>query len=406
MAAGTAEISVSFYSPSKESSITQGGRFMPRKGENMYKRKDGRWEGRYIRGRSPEGKAIYGYLYAPSYLELKKKMAKAERYQEGPPAGRDDVFRGVSFRRAAEEWTASVRPRIRESTGVKYGNLLDSYILPELGGCEVGEITHGKLETFCSSLLLTGGVKGTGLSPKTVSDCLSIVRRILQQSAENGCRLQCDGSSVTVRQSVKDMRVLSKREQRILCGYLKGHPGERNLGILICLFTGMRVGELCALQWKDISFSEKTIYVHRTMQRIQVKESPERRTKILISTPKSACSVRLIPVPDELLSILSQYQKTGEAYVLTGMEEKYIEPRTMQNHFYRVLQECSINRMNFHSLRHTFATRCVELGFDVKSLSEILGHANVNITMNRYVHPSMELKRKNMMRLSELIAVR
>ena len=140
------------------------------------------------------------------------------------------------------------------------------------------------------------------------------------------------------------------------------------------------------------------------MQRIQTPDGPT-KTKILIAEPKSQCSIREIPIAKTLKSFLEPYQDK-KGYVLTGKEEKFIEPRTMQNRYKAILKAYGISNANFHTLRHTFATRCIEVGFDVKSLSEILGHANVSITLNRYVHPSMDLKQKNMDKLSDLFAVR
>ena len=128
------------------------------------------------------------------------------------------------------------------------------------------------------------------------------------------------------------------------------------------------------------------------------------KTTIVISAPKSDCSIRTIPIPDDIFQILEKQQKKANAYILTGNTYEYIEPRTLQYRFRSLMNQCDIEDAHFHVLRHTFATRCVELGFDVKSLSEILGHASVNITMNRYVHPSMELKQKNMNMLSNLLA--
>lgn len=380
---------------------------MPRKGENIYKRKDGRWEGRYIKDRSPEGKAIYGYLYAASYHEVKKKMVHANRYQGSKSNNKTSSVSKVTFQTITNEWLFVITPHIKESTYIKYSNLLNSYILPQLGNQYIHTLSHGMIEIFCNDLLIKGGSKGTGLSPKTVSDCLVLIRSILQYSAKQGNMPLCNAASITVKRQPKEMRILTRNEQEHLCKYLYEHINARNLGILLSLFAGIRIGEICALKWKDISLTEKTIQVHQTMQRIQNKNSNVNgKTKILISSPKSVCSVRTIPLPDELVNILELNRQSQSSYVLTGLNDKYVEPRTMQNHFHRVLKECKIEKMNYHSLRHTFATRCIELGFDITSLSEILGHASVNITMNRYVHPSMELKRKNMMRLSELIAVK
>lgn len=142
------------------------------------------------------------------------------------------------------------------------------------------------------------------------------------------------------------------------------------------------------------------------MQRLQCEPGYASKTKVIITTPKSNCSIRKIPIPDSMIDLIATEFSNRNGYLLTGHDSKYVEPRTMQNHFKRVLKECQIRDLKFHVLRHTFATRCVELSFDIKSLSEILGHASVNITMNRYVHPTMDLKRENMNKLSDLFTVK
>ena len=212
--------------------------------------------------------------------------------------------------------------------------------------------------------------------------------------------------AVRVRQQSRELHVLSQRDQRILYSYLYENPSFHNIGILICLLTGLRIGEVCALCWEDISFSDHTIYVHQAAQRIQGNESPERKTKVLITTPKSASGKRIIPIPENLETLLKSINSSKSGFVLSEDGLHIMEPRVLQYHFKRVLKELNIEEVNFHILRHTFATRCVELGFDVKSLSEILGHASVSITMNKYVHPSMALKHENMQRISSLFAVK
>ena len=155
-----------------------------------------------------------------------------------------------------------------------------------------------------------------------------------------------------------------------------------------------------------MSFEEQTIHVHHTLQRLQNKSNDGTKTKIVITTPKSASSIRTIPIPDELLAILAAYQKSPTGFLLTNNEKEFVEPRTMQNQFKYLLKESGIEEVNFHVLRHTFATRCIEVGFDVKSLSEILGHASVNITMNRYVHPTLEMKKENMKKLAPFLDIK
>lgn len=268
------------------------------------------------------------------------------------------------------------------------------------------KITYDFIESHCNFLLVSGGNHEKGLSAKTVTDILSVIRSILKFAIKKGMYVSCDGSAIQIKQAAKPMRVLSKAEQDQLCKHLLAEPKPCNVGVLVCLFTGLRVGEICALRWEDISFSDQTIFVHHTLQRVQDKSGSNTKTMIVVTTPKSACSIRTIPMPDELCAILASYQKSSIGYLLTNDDRRFVEPRTMQNRFKKVLKESGIESANFHAIRHTFATRCIELGFDVKSLSEILGHATVNITMNRYVHPTLELKKENMKKLSSLLAVK
>lgn len=374
---------------------------MPRKGENIYKRKDGRWEARYIKSHDNLGKANYGYVYGKSYREAKQKRQNAlinlknssdtEKKRISSYKSRIEVL--------SDDWLASIKPQIKQSTFNKYSNLLDSYILPYLGNVNIDTLSVDKLYECCNYLLQRGGKKGNGVSAKTVSDTLSIIRRIICYAASRGCNTLCTGRELSINQTSKEINVLTQSEQDILCQYLYDHQSGRNLGILLSLFSGLRIGELCALEWGDISLESGTIYIHQNIQRIQTKGDSEKRTEVVITTPKSQCSIRTIPIPEFLTSILRDADIKRQGYLLTG-NKKYLEPRTMENHFHKILDEISLRQVNFHALRHTFATRCIEVGFDIKSLSEILGHANVNITLNRYVHPPFQLKKENMERLT------
>ena len=165
---------------------------------------------------------------------------------------------------------------------------------------------------------------------------------------------------------------------------------------------GLRIGELCALQWSDIDVDNGIMKISKTMQRLQnLSNTNSKKTDVVISSPKSDSSSRIIPIPEFLQILFKQYKTNDiDAYFLTGTSERFIEPRTYQYYFKKVLKENNIEQTNYHILRHTFATRCIENGFDIKSLSEILGHSSVKITLDRYVHSSMDLKRKNMLRIS------
>lgn len=382
--------------------------YMPKKGENIYKRKDGRWEGRYIKNRNSSGKAIYGYVYARSYKEVKSKLNDIRVNIAKNIASNENIDRSMlTLKKVSEEWIKYKQVYIKESTYMRYIFLLNSYINNTMGDYDISLINDKHLEDLSIMLLTEGGKNKQGLSPKTVSDILSLVKSILRFAVSQGYSSAYTGSFIPIKQNAKEMRVLTRKEQQILTTNIIYSNNLKDIGIMICLYTGIRIGELCALRWGNISIPEKTLTVRNTLQRVKSSDvNSKKKTKVILSTPKSKYSFRTIPIPNELIEMLIPIQADSSNYVLTGVSDKFVEPRTMQNHFKKIIKKCSIDDANFHCLRHSFATRCVEVGFDIKSLSEILGHANVNITMNRYVHPTMELKRQNMNRLSDLFAVK
>ncbi len=392
---------------------------MAEKRKMVYLDPDGHGAELYVIERSEEGR----YVLVPCGLEaletreISGTAVAADAQAPPAEAARTAAIRNVRAQNAvtlgeyAQKWLDSLKWQIKESSYIKYWNLLNTYIIPELGNMQWYTLNRGTVELFVSRLLSVGGQKKSGLSSRTVSDVMAVLRRVFRYAADCGAAMPFNISSITVKKESKEMRILTEAEGRKLYRYLRGNLNDRNIGLLICLFTGLRLGEICALRWEDISFSEHTIYVHQAMQRIQIKDDGTgkaeagRRTKIIITPPKSRSSVRKIPMTAELAMLLSAYRGNRRGYVLTGRTDSCVEPRTMERHFKKVLEKAGLENVNFHALRHTFATRCVEMEFDVKSLSEILGHANVNITLNRYVHPTMELKRRNMQKLSALMAV-
>ena len=381
---------------------------MPRKGENIYKRKDGRWEGRYIRERV-NGKAKYGYVFAHSYKEVKIKLTDAKARlalnTSAVPVMASELLI-CSFSRASDEWVQANNSQWKESSTVKYINILNNHLLPEFGQRNITDIAKTDIQAYISKLLTSGGRNNTGLAPKTVNSIISVMKNIFEFTAETKQCTLISFNGLNVKQPQKQMRILSQAEQSLLTEYLLKESSKTSIGILLSLYTGLRVGEVCALKWEDISFRDRCIHVHKTMQRIQVNNNENHKTEIIISAPKSECSVRDVPIPDKLLRMLQERQNASNTYFLTGKTNIYVEPRTMQNRFKSTIKKAGIAPANFHALRHTFATRCIELGFDIKSLSEVLGHASVNITLNRYVHPSMELKQKNKNMLCDLLAVK
>lgn len=373
---------------------------MPRKGENIFKRTDGRWEGRFIKNHIG-GKAVYGYVYGKSYKEVKAKKSAAISELSAKSETFSNAMNTLTMEAIANKWLDNLKAARKESTIVKYQNQLKSHIIPYLGLRKINDISNDDIVTFIHYLL-----SKKKLAPKTVSDILSRIKSIRKHAIMHGYDVRFHPECIVIPQPIGKIRVLSFTEEAALIAYLEDHPGLTSLGILVCLFTGIRLGELCALKWSDISLAEKELHIKRTMQRLKnLDESAEKKTYISIDEPKSKCSIRTIPIPDTIIdALLKAYVSSG--YLLTGSVHKFVEPRTMENRFKVILAECGISDANYHALRHSYATRCVEAGVDIKALSEMLGHANVNITLNRYVHPTMQFKHENVKKLSELFVVK
>ena len=363
------------------------------KGENIFKRKDGRWEARYIKGYELSGKIKYGFCYGRTYKEAKEKVLKCKAaLVSGQPIPKADSKHRFGY--YCDEWLSSAKGNLKEATFVKYASILEKHIKPKLGGCYPLGISTGLIERFRDELLVIDE-----LSPKTVKDILVLLRSVLKYTAKQYPNVFPQIDITYPKETKKEMRVMSRDEQQNLIGYLLDDMDECKFGILLSLFTGIRIGELCALRWENISLEDRTIRINSTMQRLQDYDG-ETKTRIIIGTPKSDTSKRTIPLTDQAAELCGRmYPRSKAAYVLTGTE-KYMEPRTLQYRLEKYTGDCGLEGVHFHTLRHTFATRCVEVGFEIKSLSEILGHASTTITLDRYVHASIELKRDNMNKLS------
>ncbi len=368
---------------------------MSKKGENIYKRKDGRWEARYIKDRDLNGKAKYGYCYAKTYHEVKEKVnhIKVNLIKDGVYESKKQ---NKLLSHYCDQWLLLKRSTIKQSTYVKYALVIEKWIKPSLGNIVISKINSIVIEQFSYDL-----IHKYNLSIKTVKDILSLLHSIIKYCTKFVPKLkQID--IIYPKAEYKVMRVLTRSEQKILIDYLLTDLNPCKFGVLFTLYTGLRIGEICALQWKNINLDDGLVFINATMLRIQDFESNSHtKTKIIITDPKSFSSSRVIPLSDYILNLCNQFKADNEAYVLTGTN-KYLEPRTLQNKFSKYCKECNLEGVHFHTLRHTFATRCIEVDFEIKSLSEILGHANTQITLQRYVHSSLDLKRDNIRKLNKL----
>lgn len=297
-------------------------------------------------------------------------------------------------------WRREAWIKQKAATMQKYNFLIERHIIPALGDCLLKELTPETLNEFVNQKLHQGRLDGCGkLSPAYVRSMAIIINTVLAFAAEEfALPLQ----RVTHKPYIekKNIDVLTIHEQRLLEAQLLGAPTITGLGILLSLNTGLRIGEVCALSWANIDQDRNILSVTGTAVRIKDENGSGH---LAIDVPKTPASLRKIPIPSKLHSVLVQMKKVSQGnYVLPG-QCGFISPRTYEYRFHKMLDKCGIRSINYHVLRHTFATRCIELGMDIKTLSELLGHANTSTTLNTYVHSSMEHKRVQIERLSTLL---
>lgn len=381
---------------------------MGRRGENIHKRQDGRWEARVLYAHTSTGKGQYRYLYGKTYAEAREKrnamLAKLAAPTPQPVSDLKPVAvgTGIRCRDLLEEWLQSIRNSVKESSFVNYSYLVESYIAPDLGDYEFSEITTEIADAFLKKKLEAGRKDGKGgLSPKTVGDIRSALLQAVDYARSKDYPCGIKGKVFSPKAPKKPIRVLSHTEQSKLETVVYESDDPDHLGILIAMYCGLRIGEVCALQWRDLNLEDDTLFVSKTVMRIQdISEETDAKTKLVTTLPKTDAAVRTVPIPAFLSEYLMEHKKDADAYILTGTSE-LMEPRRYLGRYKRFLEKAGLDSLTFHTLRHTFATRCVEKGMDAKSLSEILGHSDVKTTLQRYVHPSMELKKSQINRLEE-----
>lgn len=293
-----------------------------------------------------------------------------------------------SIREVAALWKEDKRQYVKQSTISAYALILENHILPTFG--ERDQLSEKDVQDFVLLKLQEG------LSQKTVKDIL-IVLKMIQKFGLKHEMLPFTEWFVKfpTEQKKNELEVLSIANQKKIMQYVKDNFTFRNLGVYICLSTGMRIGEICGLKWGDINLTTETIRINRTIERIYIIEGDKRHTELIISTPKTQNSIREIPMNRELLKIIRPLKKImNEDYFVLTNEAKPTEPRTYRNYYKQLMKQLNIPELKFHGLRHSFATRCIESQCDYKTVSVILGHANISTTLNLYVHPNMEQKKK------------
>lgn len=301
-------------------------------------------------------------------------------------------------------WIEIHKPYIKNSTYATYLSNIENHIIPYFKSMKLDNITIEINQEFILFLCKKGRLNGKGgLSIKMVKDIMSIWLSILKLAKEeNIIDLQEHQYRYPKKDnlyfSIRKSKCLSMEQETKIMNFLQKDPNIKNIGIMMSLSTGIRIGEICALRWKNIDLNNKVIYIAETLQRIYLKninkEITKGTSKIVISKPKSSKSIRIIPLADYLIKILIPLKEQADCFFLTGRADKWMEPRTYRDYYSRLLKKQKLLFVPFHGLRHTFATRCIEAGCDYKTVSELLGHASIETTLRLYIHSDLEQKRK------------
>lgn len=293
-------------------------------------------------------------------------------------------------------WMERKSPLVKESTFAAYSNIIVNHLLPRFGAADLEAISEEEMQEYVFSLVKHGRLDGTGgLNPHSAKDILIVLKTTLRDAmrAKEMSRMVYD-VKVPLQREMKSIPVIEKSVQERLIQAVYLEFTSRSAGILLCLYTGLRIGELCALQWKDIDLEKRLLHVRQTVQRVYRKSlDGEGRSNVVLTSPKSRTSAREIPLAAILVPVLEKLRPDDAEVFFVGGRRTFCEVRTYRDFFDRFLMRNGIKHFRFHALRHTFATRCIEAGGDCKTVSELLGHATVNLTLNLYVHPQLEQKR-------------
>ncbi len=366
----------------------KGFNCMARRGDNIHKRKDGRWEGRYKNGSRPNGVTKYSSVYAYSYSECKKKLAEAQSssFRSIEKKCTEKVFSDILY-----QWFSSNRVRLKGATETKYINVIETHIIPNLGGIKLSKLNSSVINTFLENQLNYGGIRnGKPLAPSYVRTMAIIIEAAINYGVMEGlcCPLRTPINKPIIPKN--EIVILSKVAEADLTEVLICDSTKVAIGILLGLQAGLRIGEVCALKWSDIDFENNIIHIRHTLSRVQ-SNNKKCKTMLIMDTPKTPSSLRDVPMPTSLKNVLFvAYQNKFSEFVISN-SNTFVGTRTFDYQYRKLLKKYNIQPFSFHTLRHTYATRCAEYGIDAKMLSCLLGHSSSTTSLNIYVHPSLDI---------------
>ena len=355
--------------------------------KTAYKRRDGRWECRISMGKDENGRRVFRSFYGKSRDEAEYKAMIALDHSEDEYAVTE-----MTVRELVTEWLHVTASRIKESTAANYVMKAEKHLIPAFGEIKCCLLKAKDIYAFIERKIKEG------LSVRYLSDIIVLFKSVFRYaSREYRIRNVLDGI-VLPKKNKPEIAVMNKKQQLRLEKYLDERPSVTSVGIAISMYMGLRIGEVCGLQWGDFDLSAGVLTIRRTVSRIYCRDG---HTKVLIQTPKTRSSGREIPIPQELFTLLQRLHggASEETWFLSGNAEKPVEPRCYRKSVQLYLRQAAVRKVHPHTLRHTFATTCLQAGCDIKTLSELLGHADPNITLRRYVHSNMNRKRRELERV-------
>lgn len=370
---------------------------MSRRGENIYKRKDGRWEGRYIRGYRSDGTIHYGYIYAYTYKEVRQALLPLK--QTEPSRKKQRSLMDPTIASWTTDWLAFRKEELKPSTYATYQYKIQRYVLPHIGGKRLSECTNDTIRE-----LIVRWKEDDQLSASTIKSIFQVVNRALGSAHKKGYLLEdiCDRIVLPKVKRTK-INALSSSEQRRL--EKAANKAPEGLPTLLALHTGLRIGEIAALTWENIDFSKRKLYVESTYQRVQLPSANGRKTSLVLGETKTSASQRCVPLSSKLIRLLKKWkaQHLGESHLFTK-NGRPAEPRLLGYHFQQIAKKAAIGRVHFHQLRHTFATRCMEVQGDIASISSLLGHSSAKTTLDIYVDSLFEQREQLIAKMEQQFA--